>query len=90
MFTKDVDRASYVDWIPATKFVWYEQFESEWKLLKRIDLQDYSVLIFDQTPFYPEWWWQTWDKWSIIMDDWQVKTVFDVKKYVDIILHFIK
>ncbi len=56
MFQKSADRSKYLEGIPATEFVGYEQLEfADAKLLKEIQTEEgIRILIFDKTPFYPE------------------------------------
>ena len=91
MFQKSADRSKYLEWIPATEFVWYDNLNFEWsKLLKEIEADDgQRVLIFDKTPFYPEMWWQNWDKWEIILDDGRCVRIINVQKVAWVILHFV-
>jgi len=91
MFQKTADWSKYLEWVPATEFVWYENLEYEnVKLLKEIETEDgQRILIFDKTPFYPEMWWQNWDTWVIVLDDWREVEVISVQKVAWVILHFI-
>ncbi len=91
MFKRWIDWAKYLDWIPPTKFIWYEQLELENpKILKYFDVEWHKVYVFDKTPFYAEWWWQTADKWKFILDDWTVLKIKDVKKIWWVYLHFVE
>ena len=90
MFKKWVDWSKYLEWIPQTKFIWYNEFStSDVKLLKDFDVNGQRVLIFDKTPFYPEMWWQNWDKWEIILDDGRCVHITNVQKVAWVILHFV-
>jgi alanyl-tRNA synthetase len=94
VFKRWIDWAKYIHWLPPTKFVWYDQLEvDDAKIIKEFEVdinwQKHKVLVFDKTPFYPEGWGQTADKWEIII--WDKKFfVYDVKKYWWVILHFVK
>lgn len=91
MFKRSIDWSIYLEWVPQTQFVWYENIELNWvNLLKEIDIDWQKVLIFDKTPFYAESWWQTWDKWNIILDNWQKLKIKDVQKYAWVFLHFLE
>ena len=91
MFKKWVDRSKYLEWIPQTKFIWYKEFTtSDVKLLKDFEVNWQRVLIFDKTPFYPEMWWQTWDKWKIELDDWSKVKVINVQTFAWVILHIVQ
>jgi alanyl-tRNA synthetase len=91
MFQKSADWSKYLEGIPATEFVWYDNLNFEWsKLLKEIESDDgQRILIFDKTPFYPEMWWQNWDKWEIILDDGSSVYIANVQKVAWVILHFV-
>ncbi len=95
-FTIDVDRSKYLTWLPATKFIGYDITShcEEWNdtaiLLKDFDVNRQRIVVFDQTPFYAESWWQTGDVWKIILDSWEILEVVSVKKYEWIFLHFVK
>ena len=91
MFQKSADWSKYLEGIPATEFVWYDNLNFEWsKLLKEIEADDgQRILIFDKTPFYPEMWWQNWDKWEIILDDGRSVHITNVQKVAWVILHFV-
>ena len=91
MFKKWVDWSKYLEWIPQTKFIWYNEFEtSDVKLLKDFEVNWQRVLIFDKTPFYPEMWGQTWDKWTIELDDWTTVKVINVQTFAGVILHIVE
>lgn len=87
--SKEVNRSEYIHWLPSTTFLWYSGLESQSTLLKRIDFDDYSVLIFDKTPFYATRGWQIHDIGSIEADN-QSYEVFDVQDYSGVYLHFVK
>lgn len=89
--TKDIDRSIHITWVSTTKFIGYTVFESsEITLLKRIDFDTYSVLIFDQTPCYATMGGQLHDNGTRTDDDGQVYTIFDVQNYNGVFLHFIR
>ena len=91
MFKKWVDRSKYLEWIPQTKFIWYNEFvTSDVKLLKDFEVNWQRVLIFDKTPFYPEMGWQTWDKWMIELDNWETIKVINVQTFAWVILHIVE
>jgi alanyl-tRNA synthetase len=95
VFKRWIDWAKYLEWIPPTEFVWYENLELENpKLLKDFEIEInwklQRVLVFDRTPFYAESWWQTWDKGEIILDDGKRLRVIDVQKYAGVFLHFVE
>lgn len=91
MFKKGIDRSKYLDGVQPTKFIGYDETNSEsQKLIKDFEVEGQRVLIFDQTPFYAESWGQTWDKGKIILDDGSEVEVIDVKKYEGVFLHFVK
>lgn len=90
-FRKDVDRASYLEGVPPTNFVGRDWLEnSSMKIIKDIDISWQRVLIFDITPFYAEWWGQTWDTWTITTDEGEKLNVTTVKKYGGVYLHFVE
>jgi hypothetical protein len=35
-------------------------------------------------------WWQNWDSWNVVLDDWREYTILDVQKTAGVILHFVK
>jgi alanyl-tRNA synthetase len=91
MFTQDVDRSKYLAWIPPTKFVWYDTLALEkMKLLKDFIVAWKRILIFDATPFYAESWGQASDRGIVVLDNWEVLHISEVKKYEGIFLHFVK
>jgi alanyl-tRNA synthetase len=90
MFKKWTDRSKYLDGVPATKFIGYENITSEKsKLIKDFEVDGQRILIFDQSPFYAESWGQVWDYWTIELDGWEKLTVKEVKKYEWVFLHFV-
>lgn len=89
-FTMDVDRSTYIQWIPTTQFVWYEALDAQgMQLLKDVDVNGQRVLIFDRTPMYAEWGGQTGDRGEVTLDSWEKLTIVDVKKYEGVFLHFV-
>lgn len=89
--TKDIDRSVHTVGLPKTQFIWYDHTSSSTSiLLKRIDLDGYSVVIFDSTPCYATMGGQIHDTGIRTDDDGQVYTIFDVQQYNGIYLHFIK
>ncbi len=94
VFKRWVDWAKYISWLPQTEFVWYDKLElEEAKLLKDFNVEELGgqrVLVFDKTPFYPEWWGQTGDRWEIILEDGQKLQVVDTQKFAGVILHFVE
>ena len=91
MFKKWTDRSKYLEWIPQTKFIWYNEFtSSDAKLLKDFEVNNQRVLIFDKTPFYPEMWWQMWDIWKIQLDDWSELKITNVQTFAWVILHIVE
>lgn len=90
MFAKNVDRASFIDDVLPTKFVWYDELEVEWvQLLKDFEVEWQRVLVFNSTPFYAEWGGQTWDTWTVVLDNGEFLHVKDVQKYGGVWLHFV-
>ena len=92
MFSKDIDRSKHIgSSIPATKFIWYEQLESEEStLIKDFEVEWQRVLIFDTTPFYAEWGGQIGDKGTILWKNGEKLVVTNVKKYDGVFLHFVE
>jgi len=90
MFDKKIDWANFLNWIPQTKFLGYENTEiSDFKILKDFQIENQRIIILDQTPFYAESGWQIWDSWEIIMENGEVIKIDDVKKYEWVFLHFV-
>ena len=91
VFKRWIDWAKYLEGIPPTEFVGYEQLELENpKVLKYFEVEWNKIYIFDKTPFYAEWGGQTADKWEIILDDGKILKVKDVKKFAGVYLHFVE
>lgn len=92
MFQKGTDWSKYLQGIPATKFTGYDSLELEQsKLLKEIDTESgQKVLIFDQSPFYPEMGGQNGDSGKIELPDGRMFKVLDVQKTAEVILHFVE
>lgn len=99
MFKKGIDWSKYLEGIPQTEFIGYENLNfNEAKLLKRIEIPTsdstgkeswQEVLVFDKTPFYPEMWGQMWDFWEITLENGETKKVTNVQKFAGVILHFV-
>ena len=90
VFKRWIDWWKYLEWIPPTKFIWYDNLELENpKLLKYFEIEGNKIYVFDKTPFYAESWWQTADKWKIVLDDGTVLNVIDVQNIWGVYLHFI-
>lgn len=91
MFQKSADWSKYLEGIPATEFVGYENLNfSDAKLLKEIDTEEgQKVLIFDKTPFYPEMGGQNGDAGVIELDDGRRLEIMNVQKVAGVILHFV-
>jgi len=89
-FKQGIDRWKYLQWIPATKFTWYEKLDEDVKLLKDFKIGEQRILVFDKSPFYAESGGQTGDNWIVILDSWEKIEIADVKKYEWIFLHFVK
>ncbi len=90
MFKQGIDWSTYLQWLPPTLFVWYENMATDtMKLLKDFEVWWQRILIFDCTPFYAESGGQIWDKWIVILDDWSQLNVVHVQKYNWIFLHFV-
>ena len=91
VFSRWIDWAKYLEGIQPTEFVWYDNLElKNPKLLKEIEIDWQKIYVFDKTPFYAEWGWQTGDKWEIQLDDGTVLKVQDVKKIAGVYLHFVE
>lgn len=89
-FSKDIDWSKYLEWICETTFVWYNSLEStDPVLLKDLDINWQRFLIFDKTPFYAESGWQTWDIWTVELDDGKILNVQDVIKYEWVFIHMV-
>ncbi len=89
-FTKNIDRASHLEWVNPTEFIGYNDLESDdFKIVKDINIEWQRILIFDKTPFYAESWGQIGDKGVFIDDDWVEVSIVDVKKYDWVFLHFV-
>ncbi len=91
MFKQGIDRASYLQWIPPTIFVWYQTLESDgMKVLKDFEIAWQRILVFDKTPFYAESGGQIWDRGVVELDDGKEVNVVQVQKYNWIFLHFVE
>ncbi len=90
-FSKEIDRAKYLEGIQPTKFLGYNTIELQnSKILKDLIINDQHIIIFDKTPFYAESGWQTGDTGTIIAEDWKKLSVKSVTKYGGVFLHFIE
>ncbi len=92
MFDKGIDWSKYIQGIEKTEFIGYDKnnlVSEDIQLLKDIDIDWQSVLIFDKTPFYAESGGQTGDAWILILDSGEEVNIVDVKKYEGIFLHFV-
>ncbi len=67
----------------ATKFLGYENLESESKLISKIDLNGKAALVFDETPFYAEGGGQLGDIGEIYFNNTLVGKVIDTRKPID-------
>lgn len=75
----------------ATKFLGYEQTESNSKLLAAIKIGDNVAAIFNQTPFYGESGGQCGDSGILAKDGQQIAEIIDTQKPVeDLYVHFLK
>ena len=89
-FQKNSDWSAYLWWLPETILL-YDQFEMDTaKLLKEFEHDWYTVLIFDQTVFYPEMWWQIGDIGIVSLDDGRMVSICMTQKYAWVIMHFCK
>lgn len=89
--TKDIDRSLHLVGVTPTKFVWYDDYIlEEMDLLKKIDFDDYSVVIFDRTPCYATMGGQLHDIGIRTDGDGQEYQIFDVQQYNGIFLHFVR
>ena len=89
-FSKTTDRASFVDWLPETQFVGYDEHVAESTLLKDDTIDWMRVLVFDTTPFYAESWGQRGDYWTITLDDGSAVNVVDTQAYGWVQLHIVE
>ena len=88
---KDTDRSVYVTGVAPTQFIGYESLQSDSaSVLKKIDFEWYTVVIFDQTPCYATMGWQDHDNGTWIDDDGQTYEIFDVQNYNGVFLHFVR
>ncbi len=91
-FTRGVDRAKYLEGVQPTEFIWYDTLESlNPTILKQFQLDDgQRIMVFDRTPFYATWWWQTGDNGTLELDDGTLYTITNVIKYSGVFLHFVE
>ena len=81
-FAKEVDWAAYIDEVPPTQFVGYDDLSLDGaQLLKDFEVQGQRVLIFDKTPMYAESGGQTGDSGTVTLDDEAQLRIRDVQKY---------
>ena len=91
MFQKTADWSKYLEGLPETEFVGYDQLNfSDVKLLKDIETEDgIRFLIFDKTPFYPEMGGQVGDTGVIELENGEKVQIVNVQKVAGVILHFV-
>jgi len=91
-FGKNVDRAAICADLPKTHFVGYTQGEvDDANILKHTILDDGRIIIItDKTPLYAESGGQCADHGTIITDDGQEYTVYDVIKYDGVWIHMVQ
>ncbi len=87
-FSKTVNRAEHIQWLPETTFLWYDTLEcNEATLLKDFEVEWSRFLVFDCSPFYAESWGQKWDSWEVALDTGEKVKIVDVQKYGGVWLH---
>lgn len=87
-FAKTINWADYIEWLPETKFLWYDSLICEESiLLKDFEVSGERYLVFDCTPFYAESWGQKWDSGEIALDSGEIVKIVDVQKYGGVWLH---
>jgi len=87
-FAKWVNRADYIVGLPETKFEWYDTYVSDdCSILKDFEIEWTRYLIFDRSPFYAEWWGQTWDSGTVELENWELVHISDVQKYWGVWFH---
>jgi len=91
MFKKGTDWSKYLEGIPQTQFIGYDEVEtSDAKLLKDFDVDGQRVLIFDKTPFYAEMGGQKGDFGKVILDSGEEVEIKDVQTFAGVSLHLVK
>ena len=91
MFKKGTDWSKYLEGIPQTQFIGYDEVEtSDAKLLKDFDVDGQRVLIFDKTPFYAEMGGQKWDFGTVVLDSGEEVEIKDVQTFAGVSLHLVK
>jgi len=87
-FAKGINRADYIEWLPETRFIGYQETAcTESTLLKDFEVQWTRYLVFDCSPFYAESWGQKWDCWTVELDSGETVAIVDVQKYGGVWLH---
>lgn len=91
MFQKTTDWSKYLEGVPVSEFIGYDNLEAEnVQLLKDIQTEEgVRILIFDKTPFYPEMGGQVGDMGVIQLDSGEVVQIVSVQKIAGVILHFV-
>ncbi len=90
VFKRWVDWGKYLDWIKATKFMWYDSLDLEnIEILKDFTIDWQRVIVLDKTPFYAESGGQTSDIGRIKTDKEELLKVKDVQNITWVYLHFI-
>lgn len=91
MFQKSADWSKYLEGIPATEFVGYDELSfANAQLLKEIQTEEgVRILIFDKTPFYPEMGGQVGDTGTIELESGEIVQIVNVQKVAGVILHFV-
>ncbi|MFA6617463.1 MAG: alanine--tRNA ligase [Candidatus Neomarinimicrobiota bacterium] len=75
----------------SSKFIGYEQYEAEARLIKYAVDDKLTYLVFDKTPFYPESGGQVGDKGTLLLNDSDVKhLIVDTRNMNDDIVHIVE
>jgi alanyl-tRNA synthetase len=91
MFAKTIDWSVYIEWVPQTTFVGYDECEiTNATLVKDFWIDDMRVIIVDKTPFYAEGWGQTADTGTIVLDSGETVHVNHVIQYAGVYLHMVQ